>query len=514
MTNNRVLRRFSPAFPWLRALAFAIVAFAFAQSASLYPPLAAPGLAFGAAVLSLVAPSLAVVAIIIEIGLPLLAADFAVGVAFLVLGFASLQYVGQEDAKVFLVIALSFLGATMGVPWAVLVVAGYVMGASEGAVAAGLACLTVETAGILLGREALGAVVTGGGKATLLVDLGRPLEDPFAFKWVSDSIAVADPGKVVSRLSSAKNLPLLVVQPLLWGACAALAGALRRRADDRVRVPFAAVAAIIAALAAGLATFAAAKVVGAVVPAPAFTPVLLSAAAALAALLAWEVVFEPHVVETVEPPRSSMRADDADVDELLSVIASAEDALAARHTSERTVMITDMKSFSKMTEEQGSVVTAKMIQRHRDLLLPLIVKHGGAGKSTGGDGLLAAFTSPDGAVAAAVEMQRALDEFNRSRRVEQEMQIRIGVASGEVVLDKGGKPFIGDGLNLAARVMGLADGGQVFVTGDVIEAAKQGFRSVALGAYELKNISRPIPIHEVLWREGQESRAPQLADTG
>ena len=127
-------------------------------------------------------------------------------------------------------------------------------------------------------------------------------------------------------------------------------------------------------------------------------------------------------------------------------------------------MITDMKSFSRMTEEDGSVATAKAIQRHRDLLLPIIQRHNGSGKSTGGDGLVSAFESRADALLAAVEMQRALRAHNAAHPDEREIWVRMGIASGEVVLDKGGRPFIGAGLNLAARVMNLADGGQVFST--------------------------------------------------
>ena len=125
-------------------------------------------------------------------------------------------------------------------------------------------------------------------------------------------------------------------------------------------------------------------------------------------------------------------------------------------------------------QELGSTETARLVQRHRDLLLPIIERGGGHGKSTGGDGLLAAFESPGAALEAAVEMQRALAAYNAKRPGEEEVLIRGGIASGEVVLDKGGKPFLGDALNRAARVMSLADGGQVFTTKEDIGAAGRG----------------------------------------
>ena len=74
---------------------------------------------------------------------------------------------------------------------------------------------------------------------------------------------------------------------------------------------------------------------------------------------------------------------------------------------------------------------------------------------------------------AAVQMQRVLDEYNASRPGDEEILVRVGIAEGEVVLDKGGKPFLGDGLNLAARIMGLADGGQVFTSAELAGASRR-----------------------------------------
>jgi class 3 adenylate cyclase len=191
------------------------------------------------------------------------------------------------------------------------------------------------------------------------------------------------------------------------------------------------------------------------------------------------------------------------------MISTAEEELASKHTVQRTVLITDMKSFSRMTQELGSTETARLVQRHRDLLLPIVEKSGGRGKSTGGDGLLAAFDAPAAAVGATIEMQRALAAYNASRPGEDAILIRAGIASGEVVLDKGGKPFLGDALNLAARVMSLADGGQVFVTGvDAAAAGTLPFGSVSHGEFRLKNITEPVDIVEVLWSADQQGRAP------
>lgn len=147
------------------------------------------------------------------------------------------------------------------------------------------------------------------------------------------------------------------------------------------------------------------------------------------------------------------------------------------------------------------MLTAKAIQKHRDLLLPIVERYHGKGKSTGGDGLLAAFESAGDAVRAAVEMQCALYEHNLAHPHEREMTIRIGIAQGEVMLDRNGRPFIGVALNLAARVMNLADGGQAFVTSYIAAGAPDSATYHSHGEFELKNIAKPVEVFEVIWRD-------------
>ncbi len=175
-------------------------------------------------------------------------------------------------------------------------------------------------------------------------------------------------------------------------------------------------------------------------------------------------------------------------------------------------MITDMKSFSKMTEEEGSIVSAKTIQRHRDLLIPVITAHEGHGKSTGGDGLVAAFaTATDAPQLPPSHADASCVIYNDEHESERDIIIRCGIASGEVVLDKGGRPFIGAALNLAARIMNLGDGGQILTTRPVVDKA---------GASPGYSSSRPRTLHaqehrgahevvEILWAADQQPLEPQ-----
>jgi TolB-like protein len=115
-----------------------------------------------------------------------------------------------------------------------------------------------------------------------------------------------------------------------------------------------------------------------------------------------------------------------------------------------------------------------------------------------GDNILAEFTSVVDAVNCAVEIQRELAERNAELPVERKMQFRIGVNLGDVIEE--GERIYGDGVNIAARVEGLAEGGGICISGTVYDAieAKLGLEYEYLGEQEVKNIDKPVRAYRVL----------------
>jgi len=507
---TQAVRRNEHLLRWLRAAALGIGTAWALIAMSFSPGAAALGLGLLVGVLALFSPGIAVLLSIACLGLPVLAADFVLGVAFMIIGFAAIQYLGQDNGRVYLFILFAFIGAAYGPAWAIPVIAGYLMGASEGAVLALVSAVVLEAAGLMAGRELVGVVATGGTAPGVLAFETLP-DNLLSFGWIGESLRGVDPQLTLDAFSGVRSIPLLIVQPVIWAAAAVVPALVRRPLEDSRRPYFGLLAAAAGVFAAAAASAAALAAFGADVGLSQIgTAAALSLAVAAAAIGAWEWVFPPFAKRATIPRMSTMEAEDADVDELLRLISTAEDELASKHTTHAVVMITDMKSFSAMTEEEGSVISAKTIQRHRDLLLPVITSYHGNGKSTGGDGLVAAFDAPDDALHAAVTMQRTLRDYNVAHEGEREIYIRIGIANGEVVLDRGGRPFIGNALNLAARVMNLGDGGQVFTTRSVVDASRaRDVDTYRHGSVELKNIAEPVEVFEILWDLGQEPGTPR-----
>ena len=511
----KLQRKNRAALVWVRALVTGALSGSALAGMHVGPAWLAPGLAIGIAALALASTEFAVLLAVIALSVPIIAAQPVVGFAVLIVLVASVRYLGGNGARGFIVLGASIAGAFLGPVWVGVALGGFVLGPGAGAVAAALACAMIEVIGIALGRPAIGVIVTGG-PARVIVSFAHMPHTLLSGAWIAHafkSLNIAAVNHLSGGIAHVTHPAVLVAQPILWAGGAALAGVVARqsRRADNVGYALSAIAAGVLVPAAGGAILG--RAFGIVPVSSALATALIESLVLAGGLaLAWEHLFplERPAQAPGTARRVSMATEDADVDELLRLIATAEDKLAAKHTSTRVVMITDMKSFSRMTEEDGSVATAKAIQRHRDLLMPIIERHNGSGKSTGGDGLVAVFESPAEALLAAAEMQRALAAHNAAHPDEREIRVRMGLARGEVVLDKGGRPFIGAGLNLAARVMNLADGGQVFAAVDVAHAAASaGLTTHSFGEFQLKNIAKPIEIVELLWNERQQPQDPR-----
>src|SRR5262249_7603861 len=115
-----------------------------------------------------------------------------------------------------------------------------------------------------------------------------------------------------------------------------------------------------------------------------------------------------------------------------------------------------------------------------------------------GDNLLAEFASAVDAVQGAVEIQRELKQRNEALPPEQRMEFRIGINVGDVIVE--GDRIYGDGVNIAARLEGLADGGGICVSGAVHEQVenKLPLTYADLGEQTVKNIARAVRVFRVV----------------
>jgi len=152
----------------------------------------------------------------------------------------------------------------------------------------------------------------------------------------------------------------------------------------------------------------------------------------------------------------------------------------------------DIAGYSRLMgmDEEG---THARVKRHRrEIIEPTISEHHGRLVKYTGDGFLAMFDSPVEAVRSAIVIQQSLVGRNASLPREQWILYRIGVHLGDVIVER--DDIYGDGVNIAARLEGIANPGDVFVSGGVYEQIKNKLVCAyqALGDRQVKNITDPV----------------------
>jgi adenylate cyclase len=163
----------------------------------------------------------------------------------------------------------------------------------------------------------------------------------------------------------------------------------------------------------------------------------------------------------------------------------------------RAILSADVKEYSRMMS-QDEFGTIRTLNAHRKAMSTFIEQYRGRVVDAPGDNLLAEFSSVLDAVNCAVEVQRELAERNADLPDSRRMEFRIGINLGDVVGEEG--RIYGDGVNIAARVEGLAEGGGICISGTVFDQVKNkvGLEYDYLGEKAVKNITEPVRVYRVL----------------
>ena len=141
--------------------------------------------------------------------------------------------------------------------------------------------------------------------------------------------------------------------------------------------------------------------------------------------------------------------------------------------------------------------TVRDLKGHQAVVLPMVGEYGGRIIDTAGDGILAEFVSVVKALECAVAIQTTMAERNATVEPTRRMQFRIGINLGDVIYDEA--RIYGDGINIAARLEGIAEPGGIFISRQVYDQVdgKVALSFRKLGPQTLKNIVRPVEVFAV-----------------
>ena len=161
------------------------------------------------------------------------------------------------------------------------------------------------------------------------------------------------------------------------------------------------------------------------------------------------------------------------------------------------ILSVDAVEYSRLMR-QDEAATVATLKGHKDVMASLIERYRGRVVDSPGDNLLAEFGSVVDAVECAVEIQRELKDKNDDLPADRKMAFRIGIHLGDVLEEE--DRIYGDGVNIAARLEGLAESGGICISRTTYDSVKDklplGY--AYLGEHTVKNISEPVRVYRVL----------------
>ena len=162
------------------------------------------------------------------------------------------------------------------------------------------------------------------------------------------------------------------------------------------------------------------------------------------------------------------------------------------------ILVTDIVGYSRLAGADEDRILARLRTLRSDLIEPTISVHRGRVVKGTGDGFIVEFRSVVDAVRCAIELQHGLMERNAGLPPERRIEFRVGIHLGDVVEESDGD-LMGDGVNIAARLEGIAKPGAIAMSEDAYRQVKGRLDLTVndLGQTELKNIAEPIRVYSL-----------------
>jgi TolB-like protein/class 3 adenylate cyclase len=176
------------------------------------------------------------------------------------------------------------------------------------------------------------------------------------------------------------------------------------------------------------------------------------------------------------------------------------------------ILAADVVGYSMLASADEERTLARLRTLWSDLIAPTISVHNGRVVKRTGDGSIIELRSGVDAVRRAIEMQNGMVERNAGLPPERRIEFRIGIHVGDVVEESDGD-LMGDGVNIAARLEGIADPGGICLSEDAYRQVRDRLKEpfINLGEKELKNIARPVRVYAVKTGAPPPASAPQAS---
>lgn len=195
--------------------------------------------------------------------------------------------------------------------------------------------------------------------------------------------------------------------------------------------------------------------------------------------------------------------DAPDIDSYLDDRVKMDSLFKEKFNRVITVMFTDLKGSTTITETEGDLATRMMLKQHNDALKPIIEENNGILVKTMGDGSMSYFEDAQSAVQAAVKFQYAIDDMNIHKKFKVPIFVRIGINTGEGIVEK--TDIYGDVVNVASRFESSANPGEICISESTYNAMsdKAAIYCRYIKMTNLKGKKDPFKVYKAFWKEDE-----------
>lgn len=189
------------------------------------------------------------------------------------------------------------------------------------------------------------------------------------------------------------------------------------------------------------------------------------------------------------------------MEEIFRERARLDKLIQEQYRKKTTILFSDICGFTSYMDRRGDISGRAWIQKHHDIVLPAIEKHGGKVLAVMGDGIMASFSTELPAVKAAVAIQKGLRAYNETADPDEEIHVKIGINSGDILVD--GDNILGDAVNVASRIQGKAGPDRILVAKSVYNEVR-GSEEILCRAHDkvpVKGKAEPLELYRVVWQD-------------
>ncbi len=188
------------------------------------------------------------------------------------------------------------------------------------------------------------------------------------------------------------------------------------------------------------------------------------------------------------------------IEDVLKQQRKLDDILKNKFTKELTIVFSDVSGYTKFMDTHGDLRGRAWIQKHHDIVFPIIESHGGKILAIMGDGLMISFEDTQAAVQCTMEAQEALAEYNAETNETDHLHIHVGINHGKILVDK--DHIAGDVVNTASRIQSQAVADQILISRKVYDRVCDSEDMICRfhKKIEVKGKDEALELYRVIWQ--------------